>query len=219
MTRIIAVSAGAGSPSSTRKLADRMLRAVVQQLPGVETSVIDVRELAGDLLTATTSGLRSDRLAAAMEQVAATDALIAVTPVFNGSYSGLFKLFFDALDDGTLSEVPVLLGATGGTIRHSLAIDQAMVPLFFFLRARPLPWPVYAATEDWADPRGLDARVRAAADALVLELAGGQASDGAADGRADGGQDSRRARVQPSDDFELAMDFEQMLADLGRPES
>lgn len=214
MTRIIAVSAGAGSPSSSRKLADRILGAVVRLLPGAETHVIDVRELAGDLLTATISGLRSERLSAAVEQVAHAEAVIAISPVFNGAYSGLFKLFFDALDEDLLADVPVLLGATGGTPRHSLAIDQTMVPLFFFLRARPLPWPVYAATEDWADPRGLDARVGAAAEALVRELTAGGAGAGRGGGEPAGG----RARVRPSDDFELAMDFKQMLADLGQPE-
>lgn len=201
MTQIVAISAGAGSPSSTRKLADRLLAAVTQRLPDAHTRTIDVRELGTDLLTATTSGLRSPRLTAAMELVAEADAVIAVTPVFNGSYSGLFKLFFDVLDEGTLRDVPVLLGATGGTPRHSLAIDQAMVPLFFYLRARPLPWPVYAATDDWADPLGMDARVSQAAGALAAELSGVRPQD-------------TRARVQPTDDFTLTTDFVQMLANL-----
>lgn len=203
MTKILAISAGAGSPSSTRKLADRMLAAVAERVPGAETSVIDVRDLGHDLLNATTSGLRSEALSAALDQVASADAVIAVSPVFNGSFSGLFKLFFDVLDEGTLRDVPVLLGATGGTPRHSLAIDQAMAPLFFYLRARPLPWPVYAATDDWANPRGLDGRVSQAADALAAELAGARPETG-------------RARVQPDDDFTVPEGFGAMLAGLSR---
>lgn len=201
--RIVAISAGAGSPSSTRKLADRILAAVAERLPDAQTSVVDVRELGHDLLTATTSGLRSEQLSAAIQQVAEASAVVAVTPVFNGSYSGLFKLFFDVLDEGTLADVPVLLAATGGTARHSLAIDQAMVPLFFYLRARPLPWPVYAATDDWADPRGLDGRVQQAADALAAELAAGQPESG-------------RSRVSPADDFRLESGFEEMFARMSR---
>ncbi len=204
--RIVAISAGAGSPSSTRKLADRILAEVSGQLPEAQTSVLDVRELGHDLLTATTSGLRSERLGSAIQQVAEAAAIVAVTPVFNGSYSGLFKLFFDVLDEGTLAEVPVLLAATGGTARHSLAIDQAMVPLFFYLRARPLPWPVYAATDDWADPQALDARVREAAEALAAQLSGGPPSSG-------------RNRVSPADAFQLENSFEEMFAQLagGKP--
>lgn len=202
MNRIVVVSAGAGSPSSTRKLADRLSSAVGERLIDADISVIDVRELAQDLLTATTSGFRSPAVSQAIEQVATADALIAVTPVFNGAYSGLFKLFFDVLDEGTLADVPVLLAATGGTARHSLAIDQTLVPLFFYLRARPLPWPVYAATDDWADPRGLNKRIGQAAEALVAELS-------------DQPTRSARTRVQPADDFELPKDFAQMLAELG----
>ncbi len=202
MTTIVAISAGAGSPSSTRKLADRMGQAVVERLADAELHVIDLRELGHDLVTATTSGLRSPEVAEAIELVARADALIAVSPVFNGAYSGLFKLFFDVLDEGTLADVPVLLGATGGTARHSLAIDQTMVPLFFYLRARPLPWPVYAATDDWADPRGLDSRVRQAADALANELSAGMRVS--------------RVRVQPDDDFALTTDFASMLAQVGQ---
>ena len=203
MRRVVVVSAGAGSPSSTRKLADRLRSAVESRLPGTQSSVLDLREIGQDLLTATTSGLRSEQVDEAIDLVSNADALIAVTPVFNGSFSGLFKLFFDVLDEGTLRDVPVLLGATGGTARHSLAIDQAMVPLLFYLRARPLPWPVYAATEDWADPRGLDTRVMQAADALVSALTAADQPSGG------------RARTLPSDDFTLTSNLEQMLADLG----
>ncbi len=204
--KIVAVSAGAANPSSTRKLTDRVLAAVAERLPDAEIRVIDVREFGQDLLTATTSGLRSDRLTAALEAAADAAGLIAVTPVFNGSYSGLFKLFFDVLDEGSLANVPVLLGATGGTARHSLAIDQTMVPLFFYLRARPLPWPIYAATGDWADPGSLDARVRQAADALAAEVSGERVESG-------------RVRLHPSHDFTLTSSLEEMLANVGRAET
>ena len=63
----------------------------------------------------------------AFDAVCAADGVITVTPVFNASYSGLFKLFFDALDEGAMKGRPVLLGATGGTARHSLAVEHAML--------------------------------------------------------------------------------------------
>lgn len=202
--RIVTVSAGASQPSSTRKLADRISQAVGERLPAAEMSTIDVRELGHDLLNATTSGLRSAPVNAAIAALASADAMIAVTPVFNGAYSGLFKLLFDVLDEGTLRGVPVLLAATGGTARHSLAIDQTMVPLFYYLRARLTTSPVFAATDDWAEPKALDARVSAAADELVAELSGTRA-----------GQDDRR--VSPDDDFTVPDDFASMLSALDRP--
>ena len=65
----------------------------------------------------------------------APTALIAVTPIFSASYSGLFKTFFDVLDKDALVGKPVLLGATAGTARHSLALEHALRPLFAYLRA------------------------------------------------------------------------------------
>lgn len=77
------------------------------------------------------------------------DGVIAVTPVFTASYSGLFKSFFDLIDPAALTGVPVLVGATGGTARHSLVLDHALRPLFAYLRALVAPTAVYAASEDW----------------------------------------------------------------------
>jgi FMN reductase len=44
----------------------------------------------------------------------------------------------------------VLLGATGGSARHSLVLEHAMRPLFSYLRAIVTPTAVFAASEGWA---------------------------------------------------------------------
>ncbi len=107
---------------------------------------------------------------AAIEKVIGADALIAVTPVFSGSYSGLFKSFFDNLDVNALDGKPVLVGATGGSARHSLMLDHAMRPLFSYLHASVVPTGVMAATEDFGTP-GLDRRIDRAAAELVVSPA------------------------------------------------
>ena len=43
--------------------------------------------------------------------------MIAVTPVFSASYSGLFMSFFDVLDPQALVGTPVLMAATGGSAK------------------------------------------------------------------------------------------------------
>ena len=65
--------------------------------------------------------------------------MIAVTPIFSASYSGLFKTFFDVLEEDALAGKPVLIGATAGTARHSLVLDHALRPLFAYLRADVVP--------------------------------------------------------------------------------
>ncbi|MGW1553571.1 NAD(P)H-dependent oxidoreductase [Streptomyces sp. NPDC002346] len=91
----------------------------------------------------------SPRLQSAFDSVAEADGLIAVTPIFNATFSGLFKLFFDCLDDTALVEKPVLIAATGGTGRHSLVPEHALRPMFTYLHSVVMPTAVYAATEDW----------------------------------------------------------------------
>ena len=59
---------------------------------------------------------------------------------------------------------PVLIAASGGTARHSLALEHAVRPLFAYLRANVVPTSVYAAPEDWATSDGGDADEEAVAD-------------------------------------------------------
>ncbi len=94
------------------------------------------------------------------------DGLIAVTPVFSASYSGLFKTFFDVLEEGTLDGTPVLVAATAGTARHSLVLEHALRPLFTYLHAVVVPTGVFAATDDFGDG-GLDRRIQRAAGELA----------------------------------------------------
>ncbi|MFJ8827541.1 FMN reductase [Streptomyces sp. NPDC102467] len=151
--RLTVVSAGLSTPSSTRLLADRLTEATRSRLTdagtGSTVEVIELRSLAQDIAARLVSAFPSPALAEALDSVARADALIAVTPVFSASYSGLFKSFFDVLEPDTLTGTPVLLAAAGGTARHSMVLDHALRPLFTFLRAEPVPTAVFAASEDW----------------------------------------------------------------------
>ena len=174
-TRTIAVvTAGLGRPSSTRLLADRLAGGVDRALrlhgEHVQIAVVELRDLAHDLTDNLLTGFPSPDLEAAIRAVTDADALIAVTPVFSASYSGLFKTFFDVLDTDALTGMPVLAAATAGTARHSLVIDVAMRPLFAYLHALVVPTGVFAASEDFGSTAGgsLSERV----DRASRELAG-----------------------------------------------
>jgi FMN reductase len=154
--RITVVAAGLSQPSATRLLADRLASATVVALRerGVtaEVTVLEARDHAQDLVNNLLTGFPSPKLQAAIEAITGADGLIAVTPIFSGSYSGLFKTFMDVLERDALDGVPVVVAATGGSARHSLALDHALRPLFAYLRAATLPTGVFAATDDWGDP-------------------------------------------------------------------
>lgn len=164
---IVLVTAGLGVPSSTTLLGERIAAALSEHRPEFAHSTVSLREHAVDLVNYMLSRVPTAGLRVALDAVAEADGLVAITPVFNGSYSGVFKMFFDALDEKTISGKPVLLAATGGTPRHSLVIDQAMLPMFHYLRAIVVPTGVFAATQDWgASNTGLQRRIRSATEEL-----------------------------------------------------
>jgi FMN reductase len=177
-TRTLAVvAAGLSQPSATRLLADQLAGATRDELArlGVETGteLVEVRDHAHDLVNHLLTGFPSQRLGRVIETVRAADGLIAVTPIFNAAYSGLFKSFFDVLPDAALAGKPVLAAATGGTARHSLALEHALRPMFTYLRAVVVPTSVFAAPEDWAGAAAQGAlrdRIRRAATELAEQM-------------------------------------------------
>ncbi len=160
MTRVTIVTAGLSVPSSTRLLADRLGGATVEALAarGIVASVqvLELREYARDLADNLVTGFPNTRLRSAIDTATSADGLIAVTPIFAASYSGLFKTFVDVLDKDALTGMPVLLGATAGTARHSLVLEHAMRPLFAYLHATVTPTAVFAAADDWGAGAGPD---------------------------------------------------------------
>jgi FMN reductase len=158
-TRTLAVvSAGLSVPSSTRLLADRLTAATVDALRerGVTATVevVELREHARALADHLVTGFPAGDLRAALGTVQGADGVIAATPVFSASYSGLFKTFVDVLDRDALTGTPVLLAATAGSARHSLVLEHALRPLFAYLRAVTVPTAVFAAAEDWGGSGG-----------------------------------------------------------------
>jgi FMN reductase len=179
MTKLTIISGGIRQPSSTRLLAERLEAAVRADLGAsnvqVTSSFVELRPLAHPIMDAMLTGFAAPALEAVFETVAGADAVIAVTPAFNVSYSGLFKSFFDVLPEETLSDMPVLIAATGGTDRHSLVLEHSLRPMFSYLHALVSPTGVYAATDDFGSQQtALSQRIaKAAADFTRLVQACG----------------------------------------------
>ncbi len=197
--RLTVVSAGLSQPSSTRMLADRLATATVRALTNqgvtAEVETIELRDHAHDIANNLLTGFPAEELRHTLDSVQAADGLIAVSPIFTASYSGLFKSFFDVLDDGALAGKPVLIGATGGTERHSLALEHALRPLFAYLHAVVVPTAVYASSSDWAssaDGSRLADRVDRAGGELADLIAG-------------------RPAQRPTDPFEEPTPFTELL--------
>jgi FMN reductase len=224
MTTIAVVSAGLSEPSSSRLLADRLTDATVSALAeptlpsatdvafrtrddqrsGGTTRVVhvDLRPLAHEITDTMLTRFAPPALGAAVAEVVEADAVVFVAPVFTAGMSGLAKSFLDVLEPDSLVEMPVLLGATGGSARHSLVLEHGIRPVFAYLRAAVAQTAVFAATDDWGSAEGaagLESRIRRAGADL-----------------AHGIRSSRRRPVQAEDAPASVTDFGALLDSLGQ---
>lgn len=153
--KVVAVCGSLQRPSRTLALVEAVLERLAQRLP-LQVRLLELAEI-GPALAGV---LQRDKLPAALaEQIAAiegADLLIAASPVYRASYTGLFKHLFDLVRHDALKNRPVLLAASGGSERHALMIEHQLRPLFGFFQALSLPLGVYASESDFADYQLLD---------------------------------------------------------------
>lgn len=217
MTTLVVLSAGLRNPSSTALLAKQLSDATVAEAGdrGANLTVknLEIRLLANDIANAMTSGLVSEAMEESFETIRNAAGVIVVTPIYNASMAGLLKSYLDMLPESSLKGAPILMGATGGTARHTLALDYSLRPVLAYLKALVLPTAVFAATEDFGHP-GLSARVNRAAAELVALMFGasgrGPGTDSAhdldlRDELSDAPSAPSPSRQSPDDDWETAL--------------
>ncbi|MDO5677145.1 MAG: NAD(P)H-dependent oxidoreductase [Propionibacteriaceae bacterium] len=180
MKKIVVISGGLGSPSSTRVLSDDIVARLRESLASkgeeLEVTIAELRELAHPIVDAMLTGFPTGELARIVDAVTEADGLIVVSPTFSASISGLVKSFFDILEMDTLKGKHILMAATGGTERHSLMLEFAMRPLFSYLGALPVRTAIFAATADFGGPGvgSLGRRVKAGAEEFANALVGSE---------------------------------------------
>lgn len=150
--RLVAVSGGLQRPSKSAALAEHLMELIAEDIP-CERRLVEMGQLAPQLAGAVWRAQLPAFVERELVAVEQADILVVATPVFRGAYTGLFKHFFDFVDQDALIDKPVLLAATGGSERHALMIDHQLRPLFSFFQARTLPLGVYATDKDFVDYR------------------------------------------------------------------
>ena len=150
--KVVGLAGGLSRPSKTRALVEHAVAATVEAF-GATGRVYDLVDLQPSLGAAAHPGDLDAQAARVVEDLLTADALVVGSPVYKGSYTGLFKHFFDLIEPDALLGRPVLLVATGGGSRHALVIEHQLRPLFGFFEAQTLPTGVYAANGDFTEGR------------------------------------------------------------------
>jgi FMN reductase len=146
--RLVAVVGTTRLPSKTRALVELILDRLESRTQ-IDAEIIEIHAINPGLGTALQRDQLDPRSQAAIDAVESADLVIAATPVFRGSYTGLFKHFFDFVDQYALAGTPVILAATGGSDRHAMVIDHALRPLFGFFQAWTAPMGLYLSAGDF----------------------------------------------------------------------
>ncbi|MBD1588934.1 NAD(P)H-dependent oxidoreductase [Pseudomonas typographi] len=152
---IIALAANTYRPSKTRALLDELV-SQFRQLSDVPIEAFDLAQMGRDIGGSFSKQELTAPSLALVEAIENADGLIVTSPVYKGSYSGLFKHLFDLVAPLSLRNTPVLLSATGGGQRHALMVEHQMRPLFGFFSAATVPTSVYGCDLEFIDGRCAD---------------------------------------------------------------
>ena len=172
--KIVAVSGGLQRPSRTLALVEQLLEGLGDALPGAQTRLVELGELVPKFGSVLQRPHLPPEVESVLRDIETADLLLVASPIYRGSYTGLFKHLFDFVHHESLIDVPVLLAATGGSDRHALAIDHQLRPLFSFFQAHTLPIGVYATDKEFDNYRvtseSLHARIALAVERAVPVL-------------------------------------------------
>lgn len=174
--RVAVVNGSPSEKSKTMGLADVVLETLARLLADEDIAIDETRIDVYRLGPAFTGALEREDITPEIEDalraVEQADLLIAATPVFRGSYTGLFKHFFDLIDQYALANKPVLLIATGGGEHHALVLEHALRPLFGFFQAMTLPVAVFASSGDFDGTTLLTPRIYGRIEMAITDVIG-----------------------------------------------
>jgi FMN reductase len=177
--KIVGFAGTSSHPSRTRNLVGAIVAAAAARLDA-ETSIYDLTTIHPSLGATLDVREAPADLAELIETITAADALVVGSPVYKGTYTGLFKHLFDLIEPRALKDKPIVLSATGGSERHALVVDHGLRPLFAFFSADILATGIYATEADFAAYQpcspALLSRIDRVADELGWRLGSGRAA-------------------------------------------
>lgn len=149
---LVGLSGSFNSPSKTRALVEEAVDRAAERF-NVPAETYDLNDFGIDLGYARSFADLGEVSRTIIDRIVQARALVIATPVYKGSYPGLFKHLIDLIDPSWLAGKPVLLAATGGGEKHALIIEHQLRPLFAFFEAQTLATGVYVSERDFANGR------------------------------------------------------------------
>jgi FMN reductase len=158
-SRVIGLCGTSWRPAKARTLVEAVA-ADLEARHEIEVEILDLVDAGPGIGAFSREGLSADARRV-VEAIESARGLVIGSPVFQGSYPGLFKHVFDLVDPCALKNTPVLLTACGGGLRHSLVVEHQLRPLFGFFEACTVSTAIYAGAAEFVDGRLRSEAVRA----------------------------------------------------------
>jgi len=128
--KIVAVVGNPNPASRTFHIAKGLAERLGVILDSDQLIAIDLAQFAEAMFT-----WPHDALSDIQDEVASSDVLVAASPVYKGTYSGLLKAFFDRYPTDGLAGVTAIPVMSGGSALHALAPEIGLRPLLIELGA------------------------------------------------------------------------------------
>ena len=167
---IVGLSGNVSSPSKTRSLLDEIVTRASSRFD-VQGETYDLNDFGIELGLARQFSDLGEVSRQIVDRIVQARAVVIATPVYKGSYPGLFKHLIDLLDPSWLVGKPVLLAANGGGEKHALVIEHQLRPLFAFMEAQTLATGVYVSERDFANGRLVSGGISDRVDRAIGQFA------------------------------------------------
>lgn len=139
--------------SKTAEAVRKVLEAAKKADPSVEIELLDMKDYQVQFCDGRDPSKYTGDTKTVIDKVAAADAYIIGTPIFQSSMTGVLKNLFDLLPVSALYNKVMGFVATGGTYQHYLVIENQLKPVAGFFRAYIAPGYVYLHNDHFDENR------------------------------------------------------------------
>lgn len=123
----VTVVVGNPRPASRTRVAAEAVARELARLPGLDGAAVETLELS--TVATELFDPSSAAVAAMVEQVRTSDAVVVASPVYKATYTGLLKSFLDWFSRTSLSGVLAVPAMVGAAAVHALAVEDHLRPL------------------------------------------------------------------------------------------
>lgn len=149
---IVAINGSPRTGSRTGVLLKDIVDAISTRVHA-KTETIDLGADSHEIFSGISRDKISERGEALVSLAERADIVVVGSPIYRGTYTGLFKHFFDLIDRDRMAGKAAVLSATGASLQHALSIEHQFRPLMGFFNIQTAATAPFATDSDFNSSR------------------------------------------------------------------